>query len=403
MAQEKEKNMIFQDERTGIAYIDTLAKAKRTKRAAKVISLFTGAGGLDLGLEEAGFTTVACVEINRDCCETLRKNRPGWKLFEDNRSGELGDVKKVSSTELLKFAGLKKGEAALVVGGAPCQPFSNIGKRLGEKDPTNGNLFLDFVRIVEDTKPQAFIFENVRGITHKAHCDIVQYMRKKFNRIGYAVSSCVVNAADYGVPQKRKRFILIGNRNISRPPAFPLPTHAKDKESWEKLIAFLNPKPYQRPKKWIPIKKAFSSIPKAVFKRDDYLVMRNSEVIKERMSYIGPGQNFKTLPLRLRPNCWKNGRHQGQDTFGRLKIDEPSVTVRTAAYNPTKGKYIHPVENRGLNTMELASIQGFPSSWQFYCAAGKSPTLVSISRQIGNAVPPPLAKALGLAIMQQLA
>ena len=397
------KGQLFQDVQSGITYLETIHVNKNVTSGGKVISLFTGAGGLDLGLEEAGFNTAVCVEIDKDCRETLRKNRPDWKLFEDDKGRIPGDITKISSKELLRFAGLIKGEADLVVGGAPCQPFSNIGKRWGKQDPDNGRLFLDYVRIVEQTKPKAFIFENVAGITHSVHADIIKYMKEKFRKVGYVVASCVINAADYGVPQKRERFILFGKRNSTQSPAFPMPTHSKGDPSWDKFIGNLKPAPSCKPKKWISLKETFDSIPKSALRRADYLVMNNSDIIKERMRHIGPGENFKVLPARLRPNCWKNGKHQGQDTFGRMRLTEPSVTIRTAAYNPTKGKYIHPIEDRGLYTIELASIQGFPPDWKFYCAGGKTPTLASVSRQIGNAVPPPLAKALGLAIKQQLA
>jgi DNA (cytosine-5)-methyltransferase 1 len=106
--------------------------------------------------------------------------------------------------------------------------------------------------------------------------------------------------------------------------------------------------------------------------------------------------------MELRPDCWKNGKHQGNDTFGRMQADLPACTVRTAAYNPTKGRYIHPFENRGLNTVELAALQTFPPDWVFRCKAGKRVTLVSGGRQIGNAVPPLLGQALGRAILKQL-
>ena len=120
------------------------------------------------------------------------------------------------------------------------------------------------------------------------------------------------------------------------------------------------------------------------------------------MKLIEQGQNFKVLPFDMRPNCWKNGKHQGADTFGRLVADYPSVTIRTAAYNPAKGRYIHPFENRGLSTIEMAMLQDFPLEWIFRCHGREQVTLVSGGRQIGNAVPPGLAKALGLAIKKQM-
>lgn len=381
-------------------YVDILNINTEPFRNNKAISLFTGAGGLDIGLEQAGFETVVCIDTDANCRETIKQNRPAWRLFENKEGHIEGDIRKITPKEILDFIGLKKGEAALVAGGAPCQPFSNIGKRNGRKDPDHGNLFLDFIKIVKGTQPKAFLFENVSGITQKLHDEVIRHMCDEFKKAGYAVSSSVLNSADFGVPQKRKRFFLLGIRK-STPPKFPLPTNYKSYKLWKAFIGNFKEKPRYRPKKWITIEKAFKSIPKKAFKREDCLVMKISDTVRQRMEYVGPGENFKVLPMHLRPNCWKNGAHQGQDTFGRLRLDEPSVTIRTSAYNPSKGKYIHPLENRGLNTTEMAKIQAFPHNWKFYCASGKL-TLTSVSKQIGNAVPPPIAKALGLALKYQI-
>ena len=308
----------------------------------------------------------------------------------------------MTAEELLKFAGLKKGEAALVVGGAPCQPFSNIGKKFGINDKKDGDLFLDFVKIVKGVQPKAFIFENVQGITHAAHQEVISYMIEKLKGSGYGVSYSILNAADYGVPQRRLRFILMGIKN-GKTSCFPLPTHSKNLKSWDTFVKSLDKQPEYKPAKWVSLKKAFSTIKKSDLNRQDCLMMNISDPVKHRMKYIKQGENFKVLPDELRPDCWKSGKHQGADTFGRLKYEEPSITIRTAAYNPSKGRYIHPMEDRGLNTVELARIQGFPEDWKFYCAKNKRKlSLVSIGKQIGNAVPPPVGKALGLAIRNQI-
>jgi DNA (cytosine-5)-methyltransferase 1 len=374
-----------------------------------VVSLFSGAGGLDIGLEEAGFHTAVCVEYDADCRETLRFNRPEWKLFEDGLKVEKGkmkprvpgDIRDIGVDELLKFANLKKGEASLVVGGAPCQPFSNIGKKLGKNDEKNGDLFLEFVRIVKGVEPEAFIFENVVGITQQKHSDVIEYMVSKFKGLGYGISNTVLNAANYGVPQRRERFFLIGIKGVENP-AFPFPTHFKDDKSYENFIKDLEVFPVKKFNKWVSVKDAFKRIPKNPEKRNDFALMNISEPVVKRMTYISQGENFKVLPMKLRPDCWKSGKHQGNDTFGRLIADLPSVTIRTAAYNPAKGQYIHPFKNRGLSTVEMAALQSFPFSWCFKSKGREKITLVSGGRQIGNAVPPVLAQALGAAIKKQI-
>ncbi|HRB79334.1 MAG TPA: DNA cytosine methyltransferase, partial [Niabella sp.] len=365
--------------------------------------------GLDLGLEESGFHTAVCVEYDADCRETLRYNRAEWKLFEDGvkfEKGKMktripGDIRDISVDELLKFSGLKRGQAALVVGGAPCQPFSNIGKKLGKNDEKNGDLFLEFVRMVKGVSPEAFIFENVVGITQEKHADVIKYMVDKFKGLGYGISYTVLNSANYGVPQRRERFFLIGIKGVQNP-AFPFPTHFKDEKHFDSFIKDFKIFPIRKFKKWVSVKDAFKKMPKKQENRIDYALMNISDKVVERMTYIKQGENFKVLPMKLRPDCWKNGSHQGNDTFGRIIADLPSYTIRTAAYNPAKGQYIHPFENRGLSTVEMATLQSFPFNWYFRCKGNDRVTLVSGGRQIGNAVPPLLAQVLGAAIKKQI-
>ncbi len=400
--------MIYTQRKNGTNFI-ALNRDNESDNELPVVSLFTGAGGLDIGLEDSGFQTAVCVEYDKDCRETLRHNRPQWKLFEEGvtvESGNIsaripGDIRDVGVDELLNLANLKKGEAALVVGGAPCQPFSNIGKKLGKNDEKNGDLFLEFVRMVKGVDPEAFIFENVVGITQQKHSEVIDYMIDKFKGLGYGISHTVLNAANYGVPQRRERFFLIGIKGVKNP-AFPVPTHFKDRKHYETFMGNIGGEIEPRFKKWVSVKRAFSKIPPDHTKRNDYAVMNISDKVVNRMKYIEQGKNFKVVPTDLLPNCWKNGKHQGNDTFGRLVDDLPSVTIRTAAYNPSKGMYIHPNENRGLSTVEMATLQSFPFSWEFKVMSREKVTLVSGGRQIGNAVPPGLAEALGSAIKMQL-
>ncbi len=402
---------IYLNTKSNVKYIDiNNDNNKRNGFHNTVVSLFSGAGGLDIGLEQAGFITKVCIENDIHCRETLKYNRPDWLRFEEGikysegklEKREPGDIRDIGVRELLEFANLKEKSVGLVVGGAPCQPFSNIGKREGKDDEKNGDLFLEFVRMVKGIQPKAFIFENVAGITQSKHNDVIKYMIESFAGSGYGISYTILNAANYGVPQRRERFFFIGIKGIVNP-AFPLPTHIKDEKAWFVFTKDFKEKPLGVPKKWISVKDALSRLPINYKLRDDYAVMNISPKVLERMTFIKQGENFKVLPYELRPECWRNGKHQGQDTFGRLIADIPSVTIRTAAYNPAKGMYIHPFENRGLDTIEMAKLQDFPFEWQFRCHNRKKLTLVSGGKQIGNAVPPGLARALGIAIKKQIA
>ena len=262
----------------------------------------------------------------------------------------------------------------MVVGGAPCQPFSNMGMKKGVKD-SRGTLFQDFIRLVREIKPKGFIFENVEGLTQSKHKTVIETLEKAFNDIGYAVNSKLLLAADYGAPQKRKRLFVIGCRS-GVVPEFPEPTHSRNSDVGIS--------------KWVTVREAFKTIPKDRIKKKDCCSMNHSDEMVKRISMIPEGGNFKNLPARMLPDCWKSGKYQGQDTFGRLRWNEPSVTIRTCGYNPTKGRYIHPSENRGLNTIEMAVLQTFPLDYQYVGG------LKTIGEQIGNAVPPVLARVVGL-------
>lgn len=359
-----------------------------------VVSLFSGAGGLDLGLELAGFDTKCCVEIDPDSRATIKHNRPNWKLI-DGVGSTPGDIRYVSGSDILLQLGLQRGEVAVVAGGPPCQSFSNLGLKRGKADPVNGDLYEHYLRIVEEILPHAIIFENVEGFNHKKHEDVRSFLLRKLESLGYALVTGVVVAADYGDPQIRRRYVILGSRT-GVTPRLPAPTHFESVAAHSTFFAGRHiPKPEYRP--YVTVAQAFASLSCADRGRRDYRVMGVSPKVEQRMKLIGPGQNFKVLPDALLPDCWKSGKHQGADTFGRLRLDRPSVTIRTSAYNPAKGRYIHPTENRGLSTREMAILQSFPDEYEFVCAQGKA-TLVGIGRMIGNAVPINLAAALGKAI-----
>jgi len=190
----------------------------------KVISLFSGAGGLDIGFKQAGFEIIAAVESDPACCNTLRKNSPDLMVFEE-------DISKIKGKDILKAIGLKRSEVALVIGGPPCQSFSLAGKRMGLNDE-RGSMILEFSRLVHEILPEAFVMENVKGMLNwekgraiKTVLDEfykpVRYMNKKYR---YDVSYSILNAVDYGVPQKRERLFIVGNR-LGKNYQFPLPTY----------------------------------------------------------------------------------------------------------------------------------------------------------------------------------
>jgi DNA (cytosine-5)-methyltransferase 1 len=213
------------------------------KKNHKIISLFSGAGGLDIGFNRAGFKTAVAVELDPSCCDTLRTNMPDLSII--NRS-----ITEVSATEILEAGGLEVGEAALVIGGPPCQSFSLAGMRKG-LDDDRGKLLFEFARIVRETLPKGFVIENVKGLTNwdkgRAMNLLIEELGKpiEYNGTVYQYQIAppkVLDAVNYGAPQFRERLILVGNR-IGKPYEYPEPLATPYKTVWDAIGTL--PKPDQ--------------------------------------------------------------------------------------------------------------------------------------------------------------
>lgn len=246
------------------------------KNKPKIISLFSGAGGMDIGFEEAGFEIAVAVEFDSSCCDTLRKNRPNTPVIE-------GDVSELETSHILEVAGLKVLEAGLVIGGPPCQSFSLAGKRLGMDEP-RGRLVLEFIRIVREALPLAFVMENVKGMAnwHKGEALVaienalkepISYEGKQYE---YTIQHKVLNAVDYGVPQQRERIFLVGNR-INKEFIFPKPTHGTSGNQNALFGDGL--------KKVLTVSEAISVLPPADEPSD--MAKRISQTIKDRIQKHG--------------------------------------------------------------------------------------------------------------------
>ncbi len=325
----------------------------------RVIELFAGCGGMAWGFKNTGFRTVLANEWERSACDTLRAN------ITDR-------VLNCAIQEIEKFP-----EADVVAGGPPCQGFSNLGDRV-PNDPRN-QLWRHYFRCVEQVNPKIFVFENVPPLLNSAE---YQELLKIAQRLGYKVEGRVLNAADYGVPQTRKRAIVIGSR-IGEP-LFPLPTHADPLKS-----ILLN----QHLPRWRTVRDAIGHLPLIPTGEDWHIGRNPTPKSLQRYRCIPAGGNRWSLPPDLMPDCWKRKTKGGTDLFGRLWWDRPSVTIRTEFYKPEKGRYLHPVAHRPITHLEAALLQGFPENFVF-CGSR-----ISVGIQIGNAVPPPF----GYAIAQHVA
>lgn len=334
------------------------------KKKYTVLDLFAGAGGLSIGFEQAGFELIAATDFDKWACETLRVNHPSTAVIE-------GDIKQLSSDDLKAAVGGR--DIDVIVGGPPCQGFSQLGKRLKD-DPRNEMLY-EYWRMVTELRPKVFVMENVPQLLKS---DQFADFQELVNDSEYEITYKVLLAADYGAPQKRQRAIIIGSRIGT--PSHPVQTHRDPSKPIELFDG--------EPQVWNTVKDAIGDLPSEPTGEALHVGRNPTELSLERYKHVPPGGNRFDLPQHLLPNCWINKTKGGTDLFGRLWWDRPSVTIRTEFFKPEKGRYLHPTENRPITLREGARLQGFPDSYQF------SGSYTQIAKQIGNAVPTALGNAI---------
>lgn len=327
------------------------------------IELFAGAGGLALGIEKAGFNTIGLIEYDKDASNTLRCNRPNWRVIHN-------DIANVSCLDLLKYFDLQKGELDLLSGGAPCQSFSYAGKRLGLED-ARGTLFYHYAKFLEQLQPKMFLFENVRGLLTHDKGRTYQTIINIFENTGYIIQKQILNAWDHGVAQKRERLITIGIRkDLADKIAFEFPASRKYKPVLRDILLDC-PKsegtPYSEYKR-----KIFEMVPPGGYWRDI-----SEDVAKEYMK-----------------SCWYMGGGR-TGILRRLSLDEPSLAVLTSPSQKQTDR-CHPLEARPFTIRENARCQSFPDEWMF-CGS-----ISSQYKQVGNAVPVNLAYDVAIKIKEAL-
>lgn len=358
-----------------------------------VVSLFTGAYGLDLGFEQAGFKVAVALDVSEDSYRNLKANRPKTPFL-------IGDVRGFSTADILREAGLKPGETDVVTGGPPCQPFSPAGKRESLKDPRSAPL-IEFVRVVKEARPKVFVMEEVPGIlsARVKHVPLRERGRRplaeeelpgsawrvvvgELRKTGYRVAWRKLNAADYGAPQSRERVIVIGVRpDLGRPPVFPEQTHSRDPVKLFKTL-----------KAWLTLAEAVTGIKNHV----GYVPLPPKYA--RFMRYVPPGGNWRQIPDRLKPWAMNKAYNAGGGRMGfyrRLTWFEPSPTLVTSpAMKATM--MVHPWEDRPLSVGEYLRIQGFPDSWRVVVS------VQSAYRLFGEAVPVPLARAVAKSVRDHI-
>lgn len=340
------------------------------------IDIFSGAGGLSLGARWAGIDVLVAVECNQYASKTYAYNHPTTQVVCD-------DIHNINPHNLLHT----KDPLFLVFGGPPCQGFSTSNTRTRNTQNPNNTLFEEFVRFVDCLKPVWFVFENVEGFVQFEKGETLRNVKNCFETLGYTVEYAVLTASDYGVPQNRHRFIMVGNINGVH---YDFPKKCELKVSVWDAISDLPHLKNGEMKEVCPYSKALDSaseyarlMRKNSAKSVQNYVSRNADYVVERYRYISQGQNWQAIPEALMKNyANKNNCHSG--IYKRLRADLPSIVIS----NYRKNMLIHPYEDRGLSVREAARLQSFPDDYVF-----QGP-LMYIQQQIGNAVPPLLAKAV---------
>ena len=346
----------------------------------KVIDLFSGAGGLSQGFRDAGFDVISAVEIDKNLSQTYRENFKKTKIFEE-------DITKVNSNDLL----VNKSNVDVVVGGPPCQGFSMSGKRIRGNgiflNDKRNKLFKEFVRVIKDLKPKIFLMENVPGILNIYQGKTKNQILSIFKSIGYDTKVKILLAADYGVPQLRKRAFFIGN-NLGIDPEFLFPP--KIKKEYVTVEEAIYDLPFTKSgqgefeskydkKPITEYQKIMRRNAKSLF---NHISTKHDDKVLKIMKMLKEGQGRNNLPKYLQTKSIHSG------SYMRIVKNKPAYTITTRFDTPPVGRVTHPKADRALTAREAARLQSFPDNFIFL---GKR---THIGIQIGNAVPPLLAYEL---------
>lgn len=337
------------------------------ERGLSLVDLFAGAGGLTLGFVRAGFEPRYAVELDKAAAETYEANFPGHI-----------ETKPIQRIRVFP-------EADVVVGGPPCQGFSPLGRDRDAESRTQLNeLWRHFKRAVRQVLPKVFVVENVPQFLKSDQYDAFERAFRRDSHLReYQIEARVLNSADYGVPQFRRRGIIIGSRVGS--PKWPDKTHGDE-------IGLVPT---------VTVRQAIGDLPNVPDAERDPLHFGRNPTAKsiERYKAVPEGGNRFDLAKRrpdLLPECWRRKSSGTTDVFGRLWWDRPAFTIRTEFFKPEKGRYLHPAEHRPITHREAARLQAFPDDFRF-CGSR-----LDIARQIGNAVPPRLAHAIASSVHRML-
>jgi DNA (cytosine-5)-methyltransferase 1 len=341
--------------------------------SATAVDLFAGGGGLTVGLKKAGFKVVSAVEIEAHAFSTYKANHPEVQVYKQ-------DIRKVSGQDLIKSS--PTGQIDLLSGCPPCQGFSTLTRKNKVEDPRN-LLILEMGRLVEEIQPKIVMMENVPGLPIKGK-QMFEELLLKLCDIGYIPQWKVLQVADYGVPQSRKRLVLLAGKGFSVP--LPEPTHSRNGKNG------LHP--------WITLKDAISQMPEPTVLSQTYsfggpqvfnwhVVRSLSDSTLQRLRAAKPGESRRLLPNELRPDCHKDRNDGFNNVYGRMAWNQVASTITGGCTTVSKGRFGHPEQDRTISVREAALLQTFPENYIF-----DTPYIDYVCQIIGNALPCQFAQIL---------
>lgn len=333
------------------------------------IDIFAGAGGLSCGLVEEGFQVVTAVEIDPVSAKSYRLNHQGTNLIVD-------DIRRITGPRILKQTGLSRGELDLLTGCPPCQAFSTLRtrRRKQQVDDPSKELIIEMLRLVRSIRPRAVVVENVPGLANDNH---FASFRQGLKQAGYQSTYAILNASDFGVPQRRKRLILVALRGKDIPLGWS--NYSCERRTVRNAIGHLAPSGTSGD--------MLHDIPE---RRTPAMVARIKATPKD-------GGSRRDIPPELQCAC--HTRINGfKDVYGRMAWDDVAPTITGGCNNPSRGRFLHPEEDRAITLREAALLQTFPQSYQFSFERGKE----HVACQIGNAFPPDMIRPIAKTISREL-
>jgi DNA (cytosine-5-)-methyltransferase len=365
----------------------------------RALDLFAGAGGFSYGMEQSGIEVVAAIEFDKKIAKTYQQNHKNTILINDDIRN-ISVYKNDSSNSIEELVGSTKFD--IIFGGPPCQGFSMAGNRIrknsGFFEDERNFLFLEFLRMVSDIKPKVFIIENVPGILNFENGRVRDEIHKKFSELGYDVSSRVLSAEAFGVPQKRKRAIFIGNRmGLDSTKLFPEKTHEKGFEItvWQAISDLPSLQSGEGSELTEYVSAPQNEYQAKMRNTSDgqfynHVASVHQDKTLEILRLVKPGQTLKDLPEKYHTKSVHSG------AYGRMLKDEPSYTLTTRINTPSVGRITHPEDDRTITPREAARLQSFPDNYYFIG------DITTVGMQIGNSVPPILAEKIGASILEKV-